>query len=575
MELARDGDAPALLKALVNDRDPDLDPHRVSTELFNSAPLPGCHSSAEWRWLWPRLQKGIDEFLSALEAQSLAWGLAHRTRTLLERKILQFLKTPRPLKVGGTLGVDIELTERMADIHPPFDSERVLCDVTIEGEHLWVFDLPAFDGRLCGAVLADAVAAEFAWLILGRFFGHTIYPNLRRETGAAGVSLWRANLRVGETISPEEVSDLVTLHNRIGWAVFLQEIWGKPDWPGSRFYDSEAKEENVGCRRVVGNATTIPIEAELPDLEISGGSVDVEFRLGGASIAFITFQSHRTRIRAQQMRATLTTEMGFELCRAAVREGLIGAPIDGPLTLRERLLQAATRAGNIDERPIVLAPGDASLSPGWARAVKRNFLPGEAGLVLGRHPGRASVPSISRRVSLPMASAPELLEVAEATGQPVVQVMGHGPQRIVYAPDLLWRSRQHETGKKRSFAKASWLWRAVSARISRIAQISRIPQQATYHLPILRYQHVAPAGPDHMARYRVSPDVFEEQLRFLHDEGFHTIDLEEWGKAQQAHEPIPGRALILTFDEGYLDFVRWPSLKRYKFSAIVFLVVKR
>lgn len=578
MELARDGDAPALLKALVDDRDPDLDPHRVSAELFNSAPLPGCHSTGEWGWLWPRLQKGIDEFLSGLEAQSQARGLAHRTRTILERKILQFAKTPRPLKIGGTLGVEIELTEPLADIHASFEIERILCDVKIEGETLWILDLPVFEGLLYGQVLADAVAAEFAWPILGRFFGRTIYHNIRRETGEAGVSLWRENLRVAETVSAEELSDQIKLHDRIGWTLFLQEIWGRPDWPQSRFYDSEANEEIAGCRRILGNATTIQVEGELTDLEISGESVDVEFTLGGASIAFITFRNDRKRIRAQQMQATLTREMGFELCRAAVREGLIGAPISGSLTLRERLVQAARMAEKLDGRPIVLAPTNASLAPSWARAVKRSFLPGEAGLVLGRYPGRASVPSISRRASLPIASAPELRDAAEATGQPIIQVMGQGPQRIVYAPDLLWRHCQQETGKKRSSAKVSRKLRAVITRIlGTPRQVTHQLPQVTYRLPILMYHRVAPAGPDYLARYRIRPDVFEEQLRYLHDEGFHTIDLEEWRRAMQANKPIPRRAVILTFDDGYRDFIKyaWPSLKRYNFSAIVFLVADK
>ena len=588
MELARGGDAQALLEALVDDRDPDLDPLRVSMELFNSAPLPGCHSTDEWSQLWPRLQEGIDHFLSGLEARSRARDLARRTRTILERKILKSAKIPRPLMIGNTLGVEIELTEPVADIHASLEIERVRCDLKIEGEYLWELELPVSGRLIHGHVLADAIAAEFAWPILGRFFELTVYPNIQRKTEETGVSLWRETVRVVQTISIEMASDPVKLHDRIGWTLFLQEIWGRPDWPESRFYDSEAREEVVGCRRVLGNATTIPVEAELTDLEIPGESVDVEFTLGGASIAFITFQNDRKRIRAQQMRATLTKEMGFELCRAAVREGLIGAPVNGSLTLRERLVQAARMAEKLDERPLVLASADASLAPSWARAVKRSFLPGEAGLVLGRHPGRASVPSISRRASLPTASAPELLDAAEITGQPVVQVMGQGPQRIVYAPDLLWRSCQQETGEPRSSAKAGSRLRAVIARIRAHVEpheaqapgqplAEEIPQQETYQLPILMYHQVAPSGPDYLARYRIRPNAFEEQLRYLHDEGFRTIDLEEWRRAMQANKPIPGRAVILTFDDGYLDFINyaWPSLKRYSFSALVFLVADK
>ena len=41
-----------------------------------------------------------------------------------------------------------------------------------------------------------------------------------------------------------------------------------------------------------------------------------------------------------------------------------------------------------------------------------------------------------------------------------------------------------------------------------------------------------------------------------------------------AHRPLPGRAVLITFDDGYLDFLTyaWPLLKSYGFSATVFLV---
>jgi len=91
------------------------------------------------------------------------------------------------------------------------------------------------------------------------------------------------------------------------------------------------------------------------------------------------------------------------------------------------------------------------------------------------------------------------------------------------------------------------------------------------------YHQVAPSGPHYLSRYRVTPETFEQQLRYLRDEGFHTTSLEEWWGAMQSQEPIPGRAVLLTFDDGFLDFrtYAWPLLKRFGFSAIVFLVAEK
>jgi peptidoglycan/xylan/chitin deacetylase (PgdA/CDA1 family) len=62
----------------------------------------------------------------------------------------------------------------------------------------------------------------------------------------------------------------------------------------------------------------------------------------------------------------------------------------------------------------------------------------------------------------------------------------------------------------------------------------------------------------------------------LHDNDFHSVSLEDWRKAMVAQQPLPGRAMLLTFDDGTLDFLTyaWPLLQRYGFSAIVFLVAE-
>jgi len=96
----------------------------------------------------------------------------------------------------------------------------------------------------------------------------------------------------------------------------------------------------------------------------------------------------------------------------------------------------------------------------------------------------------------------------------------------------------------------------------------------TERLPILMYHRVAPSGAAATARWRLAPEAFEEQLRYLRDAGFHSVTLDQWREAAQTKKPLPGRAVLLTFDDGYRDFAEyaWPLLKQYGFSAIMFLV---
>jgi peptidoglycan/xylan/chitin deacetylase (PgdA/CDA1 family) len=113
------------------------------------------------------------------------------------------------------------------------------------------------------------------------------------------------------------------------------------------------------------------------------------------------------------------------------------------------------------------------------------------------------------------------------------------------------------------------LWHGGRPRHSGVPQVV-----VTDRLPILMYHRVAPAGSATMTRYRVSPEAFEEQLCYLRDAGYYSISLEEWRTAVEAKKPLAGRAVLITFDDGYLDFLThaWPLLRRSGFTATVFLV---
>jgi hypothetical protein len=56
--------------------------------------------------------------------------------------------------------------------------------------------------------------------------------------------------------------------------------------------------------------------------------------------------------------------------------------------------------------------------------------------------------------------------------------------------------------------------------------------------------------------------------------GYRGLALEEWSLAVARRMPPPGRRAVLTFDDGYRDFIEhaWPVLRDAKFPATVFLV---
>jgi peptidoglycan/xylan/chitin deacetylase (PgdA/CDA1 family) len=68
--------------------------------------------------------------------------------------------------------------------------------------------------------------------------------------------------------------------------------------------------------------------------------------------------------------------------------------------------------------------------------------------------------------------------------------------------------------------------------------------------------------------------MFEAQLACLRDEGFVAIGPAELDAFLRLDAPLPERPVMLTFDDGYVDFAEhaWPLLKRYGFEASVFIV---
>jgi peptidoglycan/xylan/chitin deacetylase (PgdA/CDA1 family)/protein-L-isoaspartate O-methyltransferase len=97
--------------------------------------------------------------------------------------------------------------------------------------------------------------------------------------------------------------------------------------------------------------------------------------------------------------------------------------------------------------------------------------------------------------------------------------------------------------------------------------------EITSRLPILMYHRIATDGPAALARYRTSPGDFEAQLRYLRDHGFTSASLDEWRAMREVKQPLPGKRVLLTFDDGCTDFIEtaWPLLERYGFRATMFL----
>ncbi|MBD2069390.1 glycosyltransferase [Leptolyngbya sp. FACHB-671] len=777
-------DARSLLEVLKDEPAPELDPQNIVQNLFLASLLPTCQTPSEWNKLWATIQAQVNNFLLALEEQTQISGLHHDVYTALEQHCSEPLAIPERMETKVSHTIQLEITEPIPNLSLPEGVERLHCTIELEGTCLGTLELPVFEGYVHSYVLTDAIAADFAWQIIGHFFEHTVYPSLSIETQETRSSIRRGNLCLAELPSEQPIV-WSKIHNQIGWTVFLQEIWARPDLPEASFYDPQAPEEASTKCCLSDGWLTLEVSGTLSDVKVAGQQLDVVLTVGGVAIGVVPVPVKDDVVRSQELRAALTAATGYELCCTAVREGLLGRPVTEPTSLRDRLLEAASHNSPTD-------------------ALNRVLSPSERGVVLGRRTFNVFGTSASRRAVFPATVARELSDCALMAGEPVLHVLEPSEQaaRVVYAPDLIWRpvqkqktssthtfrsntkqavevplynrsyfettfatgpvhwnyTNQYEQTKyeqtlsllppkpiarvlelacaeghftaqlaphvehltaadisqialeqaaercaglknvdfmhldfmkeplpkpfdliicsevlyfaneretlqnvAQKFADAlapggylltahanlvidepdrpgfNWnfpfgakvigeilastpslhLVREIWTPLYRIQLFQRSPQfrwffsqtapeliklpqptppppqvaadvlwnggtprdqtvqsVSTYHLPILMYHRVAPSGASESARYRVSPDAFEEQVRYLYDAGYYSITLEDWHAAMKAHRPLPGRAIMFTFDDGYQDFqtYAWPILKQYEFTAIVFLV---
>jgi len=234
-------------------------------------------------------------------------------------EIEYILQKIKPVTFGITHTVRVEVTEPICDICTPELSERLYCVVELEGTQLGTLELPVCDGLVAGHILKDAIATNFAWQILGRFFEHTVYCKH----------------------STTQDSAISNLHEQIGWTTFLQEIWGRPDWSNEHFYDPEVVEETLMRKRIDDGCLTLEVSEELPDIEVAVPELNVVLTVGNVAIERVSIPVEQNLVTAQTLRVALTNASGFELCRICVREGLLGRPLTEPIPLRVRLAEAA------------------------------------------------------------------------------------------------------------------------------------------------------------------------------------------------------------------------------------------
>ncbi|WP_295791150.1 polysaccharide deacetylase family protein [uncultured Veillonella sp.] len=97
-----------------------------------------------------------------------------------------------------------------------------------------------------------------------------------------------------------------------------------------------------------------------------------------------------------------------------------------------------------------------------------------------------------------------------------------------------------------------------------------VPTAVPDGIPVLMYHKV---GPDRDNDAVIREDLFREQMKFLHDNGFHPLTMEQLNDYVRHGKAVPVKPVVLTFDDGYEDTytIVYPVLKEYGFAGTVYI----
>lgn len=93
---------------------------------------------------------------------------------------------------------------------------------------------------------------------------------------------------------------------------------------------------------------------------------------------------------------------------------------------------------------------------------------------------------------------------------------------------------------------------------------------------VLMYHSVADSATPEFADFVVEPDVFARQMTALAEAGCTTATMSDLARARSEGRTLPAGTVVLTFDDGFLDFASTalPVLRSHGFTATLYVTTR-
>ena len=281
LAIGRGEGASRLLEAVPTNGVVDVDPRAAGETLLDALtlvsddPCGALDDSGEPHRL-------VRAFLDAVEERTQAPGWSVRALRAMDDAILDRAAV-RPLRAGGALAISLELTEPLAEVVPPV--RRRAPALRRDDRRRAAREPRAARVRRHGSRLGDRRRGR-SCVLLGcagsLLLAHRLPGPARADAGRPRASTgctWSspAPCRRGARMRCAQA------HEHAGWTVFLQELWGRPEWPERRFYEGGEPSAGPAARPSDGWFT---VEASLdgPDVTADGEELEAVLTVGGVPV---------------------------------------------------------------------------------------------------------------------------------------------------------------------------------------------------------------------------------------------------------------------------------------------------
>jgi glycosyltransferase involved in cell wall biosynthesis/peptidoglycan/xylan/chitin deacetylase (PgdA/CDA1 family)/SAM-dependent methyltransferase len=590
---------------------PNLSAGAVADIIQEYLPLAAGQSEKDWLLIWSWVSPALVGFLSKLESHACTPRLAFIALRHLERKILMDDSTSPSILLGSTYRVNVDLAKPVCDVFLPPEADRLICRLAVKGEPIGVVELPCL-GVQAGRRIAEA-ALEGCECVLRRralTLGRRVHYGLRMVRGWLRQRMLGLIYRALEANPKDRLAAARRLKDEVASmakAMLLRALAPRPGfaareanrkWQDS--VDAAAAAGRARAREQVATSEThdwwdrffaLPDPWDYnSDYEVVKYEQTLDLLPEGVvadALEIACAEGHFTARLARRVgRLTAVDISARALARAQARCSdqanvsfqrldLNTDDISGLFDLivcSEVLYFVRDLTGVVSRIATQLRPGGFLLTAhsrvlvddpegigfDWKQAcgveTVANTISAQPGIALHRE----------LRTPLYRILLYRRLEPGQKTAPPEIEESDRMGKMTPAAYELARLPQRPQGG--------------ITSQVSSVAPESTTPlPHRTGEVPILMYHRIATDGPVPLARYRVAPDLFAAQMAALHRAGYRTVSLQDWINALMENEPLPGKPIILTFDDGYQDFLTAgiPVLRYFGFSATIFLVAER